>query len=98
MFVKLEFVDSQLVVVIDNVNEIDINIDDVIEVESVIEDIVVVEFVKFYIVQFKENFYWLLLKYNIKFDILKVWNNFDNNGFIKIGMKLWLVLLVEQIQ
>ncbi len=56
------------------------------------------ESVKFHIVQPKENLYRLSLKYNIKLDTLKAWNNLDNNGSIKIGTKLWLVPPAEQTQ
>ncbi|MFS1703109.1 type IV pilus biogenesis/stability protein PilW [Alteromonas sp. AMM-1] len=54
--------------------------------------------VKYHIVQPKENLYRLSLKYNIKLDTLKAWNNLGNNGDIKIGTKLWLVPPAEQTQ
>ena len=44
----------------------------------------------FHVVQPKENLYRLSLKYNIKLNTLKEWNNLDKNGSIKVGMKLWL--------
>ena len=44
----------------------------------------------FHVVQPKENLYRLSLKYNIKLNTLKEWNNLDENGSIKVGMKLWL--------
>lgn len=50
----------------------------------------------YHIVQPKENLYRLSLKYNIKMNTLKTWNNLDENGSIKVGMKLWLVPPTEQ--
>ena len=44
----------------------------------------------FHVVQPKENLYRLSLKYNIKLNTLKEWNNLDENGSINVGMKLWL--------
>lgn len=51
---------------------------------------------RFHIVQPKENLYRLSLKYNIKLNTLKEWNDLDKNGSIKVGMKLWLVPPAEQ--
>lgn len=95
---KPEPANSQQVVVTDNANETDTNPDDAAEAESVAEDAVTGESVKFHIVQPKENLYRLSLKYNIKLDTLKAWNNLDKNGSIKIGTKLWLVPPAEQTQ
>ncbi len=95
---KPESADSQPAVVTDNANETDTNTDDAAVAESVAEDAVAAEPVKFHIVQPKENLYRLSLKYNIKLDTLKAWNNLDNNGSIKIGTKLWLVPPAEQTQ
>ena len=95
---KPESADSQSAVVNDNANEADTNTDDAADAESVAEDAVAAEPVKFHIVQPKENLYRLSLKYNIKLDTLKAWNNLDNNGSIKIGTKLWLVPPAEQTQ
>lgn len=50
----------------------------------------------FHIVQPKENLYRLSLKYNIKLNTLKEWNDLDKNGSIKVGTKLWLVPPAEQ--
>ncbi len=50
----------------------------------------------FHVVQPKENLYRLSLKYNIKLNTLKEWNNLDENGSIKVGMKLWLVPPAQQ--
>ena len=50
----------------------------------------------FHVVQPKENLYRLSLKYNIKLNTLKEWNNLDKNGSIKVGMKLWLVPPAQQ--
>ncbi|MCP4866647.1 type IV pilus biogenesis/stability protein PilW [Alteromonas alba] len=50
----------------------------------------------FHIVQPKENLYRLSLKYNIKLNTLKEWNNLDKNGSINVGMKLWLVPPAQQ--
>ena len=83
---KPESANSQPTVVTDIANETDTNTDDAAEP------------VKFHIVQPKENLYRLSLKYNIKLDTLKAWNNLDNNGSIKIGTKLWLVPPAEQTQ
>ena len=95
---KPESANSQPTVVTDIANETDTNTDDAADAESVAEDAVAAEPVKFHIVQPKENLYRLSLKYNIKLDTLKAWNNLDNNGSIKIGTKLWLVPPAEQTQ
>ena len=95
---KPESANSQPTVVTDIANETDANTDDAADAESVAEDAVAAEPVKFHIVQPKENLYRLSLKYNIKLDTLKSWNNLDNNGSIKIGTKLWLVPPAEQTQ
>lgn len=95
---KPESANSQPTVVTDIANETDTNTDDAADAESVAEDAVADEPVKFHIVQPKENLYRLSLKYNIKLDTLKAWNNLDNNGSIKIGTKLWLVPPAEQTQ
>ncbi len=50
----------------------------------------------FHVVQPKENLYRLSLKYNIKLNTLKEWNNLDENGSINVGMKLWLVPPAQQ--
>ena len=50
----------------------------------------------FHVVQAKENLYRLSVKYNIKLDTLKAWNNLDKNGSIRVGMKLWLVPPAQQ--
>ena len=50
----------------------------------------------FHVVQPKENLYRLSLKYNIKLNTLKEWNNLDENGSINVGMKLWLVPRAQQ--
>tara|TARA_A200000159_G_scaffold137885_1_gene138388 strand:- start:5413 stop:6474 length:1062 start_codon:yes stop_codon:yes gene_type:complete len=50
----------------------------------------------FHVVQPKENLYRLSLKYNIKLNTLKEWNNLDKNGSINVGMKLWLVPPAQQ--
>ncbi|NVK58222.1 MAG: type IV pilus biogenesis/stability protein PilW [Alteromonadaceae bacterium] len=44
----------------------------------------------FHIVQPGENLYRISLKYNIKLKTLKQWNDLEDNGSIKIGMKLRL--------
>ncbi|WP_309568785.1 type IV pilus biogenesis/stability protein PilW [Alteromonas gilva] len=44
----------------------------------------------FHIVQPGENLYRISVKYNIKLKTLKQWNDLDENGSVKIGMKLWL--------
>ena len=95
---KPESADSQPAVVTNNANETDVNTNDTTEAENVAEWAVTGESVKFHIVQPKENLYRLSLKYNIKLDTLKAWNNLDNNGSIKIGTKLWLVPPAEQTQ
>ncbi len=95
---KPESADSQPAVVTNNANETDVNTNDTSEAENVAEGAVTGESVKFHIVQPKENLYRLSLKYNIKLDTLKAWNNLDNNGSIKIGTKLWLVPPAEQTQ
>ena len=95
---KPESANSQPTVVTDIAIETDTNTDDAADAESVAEDAVAAEPVKFHIVQPKENLYRLSLKYNIKLDTLKAWNNLDNNGSIKIGTKLWLVPPAEQTQ
>lgn len=95
---KPESADSQPAVVTNNANETDVNTNDTTEAENVAEGAVTGESVKFHIVQPKENLYRLSLKYNIKLDTLKAWNNLDNNGSIKIGTKLWLVPPAEQTQ
>ncbi|MDY6925610.1 MAG: type IV pilus biogenesis/stability protein PilW [Pseudomonadota bacterium] len=50
----------------------------------------------FHVVQPKENLYRLSLRYNIKLNTLKEWNNLDENGSINVGMKLWLVPPAQQ--
>ncbi len=46
---------------------------------------------RFHIVQRKENLYRISLRYNLKMDTLKEWNNLDDSGAIFAGMKLWLI-------
>lgn len=46
---------------------------------------------RFHIVNATENLYRLSLKYNIKLDTLREWNNLSSTSVIKVGQKIWLV-------
>lgn len=50
----------------------------------------------YHIVQRKENLYRISLRYNLKMDTLKEWNNLDDSGAIFAGMKLWLISPEQQ--
>ncbi|NMH59000.1 type IV pilus biogenesis/stability protein PilW [Alteromonas ponticola] len=45
----------------------------------------------FHIVQAKENLYRISLMYNLKMSTLQEWNQLDEPGAIRQGMRLWLV-------
>ncbi|MCW8107321.1 type IV pilus biogenesis/stability protein PilW [Alteromonas ponticola] len=46
---------------------------------------------RFHIVQAKENLYRISLMYNLKMSTLQEWNQLDEAGAIRQGMRLWLI-------